>query len=75
MSTKHWERTYDISFEVLPASIISQEDEVLQKEEMTESSTNSIQNHTHSVVALEIFEKIDVPFFHTAIKRRFEPPL
>ena len=42
MSTKHWERTSDISFQVLLASIISQEDEVLQDEEMTKSSTNSI---------------------------------
>ena len=32
MSTKHWERTSDISFQVLPTSIISQEDEVLQDE-------------------------------------------
>ena len=42
MSTKHWKRTSDISFQVLLASIISQEDEVFQKEERAKSSTNSI---------------------------------
>ena len=36
---------------------------------MTESSTNSIQNHTHYVVALEIFEKIDVSCFHETIPK------
>ena len=35
ISAKHWESASDISFQVLPASIISQEDEVMQDEEMT----------------------------------------
>ena len=33
---------------------------------MTESPTNSIQNHTHSIVAFKKFEKIDVSCFHVA---------
>ena len=67
VSAKNWESVSDISFQVLPTSIISQEDEVLQYEEMIESSTNSIRNHTHSTTALEIFEKIDVSCFHATI--------
>ena len=66
MSTKHWERTSSISFQVLPASIIYQEYKFLEDEEMTDSSTNSIGNQTHSIAALEIFEKFDVSYFHAA---------
>ena len=64
ISANHWESAFEISFQVLPSSIISQEDEVLQDEEITKSSTNSIQNQTHFVATLEIFEKFDVSCFH-----------
>ena len=44
ISATHWESAYGISFEVLPSSIISQENEFMQDEEMTKYSTNSIRN-------------------------------
>ena len=66
ISAKHLESAYGISFQVFPSSIISQEDEVMQEEEMTKSSTNSIRNQTHYVAALKIFEKFNVSCFHAA---------
>ena len=75
ISTDHWENTSDISLqdlEVFIASITSHEVEVVQDEEMIESSTQSIRicesllDETPSTADIEVCEKFDVSCFHLA---------
>ena len=70
ISTKNWEGVSDISLQAPPVSITSPEDEFIQDEEISKSSTHSIRicesllHETPSAATVEVFEKFDVSCFH-----------